>query len=82
MTQLEKENMAPLCGCLYETFGLEIEHVLNVGNKNEFKTIWTVIHSDGSSNAWFIVPGYHLVNRIGYLITEEEWADIHEEYKF
>jgi len=82
MTQQELENMAPLCGCLYETFGAEVEHVLEVGNKNGFKTIWTVLHSDGSSNACFIVPGFHRVNRIGYLITKEEWQDINEEYKF
>lgn len=78
----ELENMAPLAGCLYETFGEEVAHVLGVGEKNGFKTVWTVLHSDGRSNAWYITAGFHLVNRIGYLITKEEWSDPNEEYKF
>jgi len=82
MSQIEKENMCPLAGTLYETFGAEVEHVLSIGNQTEFKRVWTVIHSDGRSNAWYVVPGFHRVNRIGYIITKEEWVDINDEYKF
>jgi hypothetical protein len=78
----EFENMAPLGGCLYETYGEEVDHVLNEGQKNGFKNVWTVIHSDGRSSAWYVVAGWHFVNRIGYLITKEEWQDGNEEYKF
>ena len=78
----EYEDMAPLCGCMYETYGPEIEYILREGNKNSFQNVWTVLHSDGRSNAWFIVAGFHLVNRLGYLITKEEWKDAGEEYKF
>ena len=28
----------------------------------------------------YIVAGYHLVNRIMYIVTNEEWDDEFEEY--
>lgn len=81
---LEKEDtgsivindMAPYSGCMYETHGEEIAYVLEVANKTPRK-VWTIISVDGWEG---IVAGYHLVNRLGYLITDEEWESETEEY--
>ena len=61
---------------LFETYGDEYKAVL-VAMENNPKTIWTVIDCDG----WFgVTAGYHWVNRIGYLITNEEWESDTEEF--
>ena len=40
----------------------------------KYKYLWTVLESDtGRSDAWYITPGFHLVNRVGYVITEVPW---------
>lgn len=50
-------------GCLYETYGAELEHI----RQQQQNHVWTLI--DGE-NATVLVSGYHLVNRIGYVLTE------------
>ncbi len=60
-------------GCLYETYGAELEHI-----KLQSKSfVWTIIEGEESL---VIVNGVYLVNRLGYLITAEPWQDdIHIE---
>jgi hypothetical protein len=60
---------APYEGTMYETFGEELEYIQQSGAEN---CVWTLIEGDDGS---FISPGYHLVNRMGYFITEEPWND-------
>lgn len=50
----------------FETFGVEVGVVLGVNRFNE-KQVWTLI--DGDEGMW-VTNGYHLVNRVGYFITE------------
>lgn len=68
---------------MFETFGQDL---LTVKRTKE-RYIWTVIDFDltdsavdrrlypgeDGDNCWVIVPGYHYVNRIGYMITEVPW---------
>jgi hypothetical protein len=62
--------------CLLETYGKEW-HVVLDKTKETPKKVWTLIDCDG----WYgIVAGYHYVNRIGYLITEQEWDSEYEQY--
>ena len=66
-------------GCMFETFGDEIQYVLSI-NKTAPKKVWTIIdNNDGWTG---ICAGYHIVNRLGYMITEEEWKDDGETYTF
>lgn len=58
---------AGIDGYMFETFGAELAHVQAVLKDNPEK-VWTVV--DGDSGKWYISQGFHLVNRIGYLITE------------
>ena len=60
-------------GCLYETYGAELEHI-NLQSKS---FVWTIIEGEDSL---VIVNGVYRVNRLGYLITAEPWTDdIHIE---
>ncbi len=52
-------------GCGFETYGQEIEFVINQNSKQ----IWTVV--DGYENSCFLLSGYHLVNRIYHILTKE-----------
>lgn len=42
------------------------------------KHVWTVV--DGDDGDLWVLAGVHLVNRVGFLITEEEWTSEQEEY--
>ena len=57
-------------GLLFETYGDDLALVLSVARK-EPRRVWTWVDGDGGS---YIINGYHLVNRIGYFITEVEWS--------
>jgi hypothetical protein len=36
--------------------------------------VWTVVEGDNSDILW-AQTGYHVVNRVYYLVTEEEWGE-------
>ena len=50
-------------GCLFETYGAELDFV----RRQNPRTIWTLV--DGDDDNQCVISGYHLVNRIGYLIS-------------
>ena len=50
-------------GCLFETYGEELDFILT----QDPRTIWTFV--DGDDGNQYVMSGYHLVNRIGYLIS-------------
>lgn len=65
-------------GCMYETYGAEVAHVVRLANnKKTAKKVWTII--DGDDGEMHIIAGFHLVNRQGYLITEQPWVTGTEE---
>lgn len=65
-------------GCMFETFGEEVKYVVDIAcDPEKTKTVWTIMHGDNDS--MFYSAGYHLVNRIGYFITEKEWETDQEE---
>lgn len=70
--KLKSENFDDKSG-RFETFGKDLKVVLSVDDH----FIWTCIDGDDGVH---IVSGYQLVNRIYYLITNEQWTDF-EEYK-
>jgi len=39
--------------------------------------VWTVV--DGDDGDMYAIPGYHIVNKVGYVITENPWHDETEE---
>lgn len=67
----------------FETYGDELQFVMLQENTNY---VWTMV--DGEDGKQYYLSGYHLVNRINYIITNEshegkdisveleEWDDI------
>jgi len=55
-------------GFMFETYGEELDFVLDAANEDNSR-VWT--YMDGDDGSTIIVDGYHLVNRIGYFITEQ-----------
>lgn len=74
---ISPDDIAPYAGCMYETYGEEYERVKQVLAENP-KRVWTVL--DGGGPYLCLSAGFHFVNRMGYIITEEEWENIEEEY--
>jgi len=35
--------------------------------------VWTVV--EGENDIWFAAPGFHFVNKVGYVLTEKPWDD-------
>ena len=62
------DENASLDGIMFETYGEELQYVL----KQDIKSVWTYIQGD---DGVYIIPNYHLVNRIGYFITSTPWEN-------
>lgn len=74
---------APFNGWMFETFGAELDYILSVANNPATaQRVWTII--DGERMCY--AAGYHIVNRLGYLVTEvpydsiEQWVELDEDF--
>lgn len=67
------EDMCSFGGCMYETYGNEIDYIKKQPNER----VWTIIDE---GDELYIIAGFHYVNRFGYLVTDEKWNDQNETY--
>jgi hypothetical protein len=38
--------------------------------------VWTIVESGSDDDGnWYAVPGFHYVNRLGYVLTARAWSD-------
>ena len=38
--------------------------------------VWTIVDSgDDADGNWYACPGYHIVNKLGYVMTKKAWVD-------
>lgn len=73
------DNNASFDGKMFETFGEELEFVKTQAGLNK---VWTIIEGDEEELGddgelrpnMYYVTGLHIVNRIGYLITNEAYT--------
>lgn len=65
------EDVCGYNGCLYETYGEELEYVFNI-SKETPKRVWTILEGD---EGMYYVTGFHRVNRIGFFVCEVEFAE-------
>jgi hypothetical protein len=56
-------------GVMFETYGEEVEFV----KSQDTNCIWT--YYDDGEGGTHVIAGWHLINRIGYFITEVPWTD-------
>jgi sulfatase maturation enzyme AslB (radical SAM superfamily) len=68
------DNNASCNGWMFETYGAELDYVIEQTHKDPFK-VWTVVDNDGLMS---ITDGYHIVNRMGYIITEVPFVHMTE----
>ena len=66
------DDNASFDGCMFETYGEEVRYVGKMVQENP-KKVWTII--DDNEGHMFFSTGCHLVNRVGYFITEEEYEE-------
>jgi hypothetical protein len=59
---------APFDGCMFETFGPELDAVTAA----DPACVWTIVSTD-DDDGLYLLSGFHFVNRLGYLITERPW---------
>jgi hypothetical protein len=69
------DPMAGLGGTLFGATGIEWDTV----SHSPPGTVWTLLESDA---IWWISPGFHVVNRIGYLLTTEERTAEESDYLY
>jgi len=65
------DDNASFDGCMFETYDEEVDFVFELAKKE--KRVWTII--EGENDSMFYVTGFHYVNRIGFLVTEEEYTE-------
>jgi hypothetical protein len=73
---VEDGDICSFSGRMYETFGQELAYVKEMANQDRVLTIIegdeVVFNDDGEDDSvWYITSGFHYVNRIGYLVTEQ-----------
>jgi hypothetical protein len=56
-------------GWMYETYGSEVKYVFNLSKKSN--RVWTII--EGDDDSLFYVSGFHYVNRLGFIVTKNEY---------
>lgn len=61
-------------GTMFETFGEEMDFVLTQDNRQ----VWTLVEGD---EGMYVLAGTHLVNRMGFFVTEVPWTYWHTEIK-
>lgn len=37
--------------------------------------VWTIVESGGWPDHWYALPGFHIVNKLGYVTSETPWTD-------
>lgn len=62
------EDVSSFGGCMYETYGEEVEYVLSLVGSGR---VVTIIDNDGDL---YISSGYRLVNRLGYMILDKPYT--------
>lgn len=64
------DKNAAFDNCMFETFGKELEYVKEMVKTNPLR-VWTILDCGGEGLAY--ISGFHFINRLGYLITKEEF---------
>jgi hypothetical protein len=78
-TTIADEDICSFGGCMYETTSPDIDYVLEMAKQNRVVTIIEgedTIGEDGEPHSTlFYVSGYHLVNRLGFLVLDKPYTE-------
>ena len=57
---------------MYETYGEDLAAVQSYPNEQ----VWTLIEVEDKR---YLIPGFHVVNRLGYFLTYNIWTNVEQE---
>ena len=57
---------------MYETYPPDIDIVKSYDNNQ----VWTLIEVEDKR---YLIPGFHVVNRLGYFLTSNIWTNVEQE---
>ena len=73
------EDMCSFGGCMYETYGEELDYVRSMIDQKRVVTIIEgedELGDDGEYHSViFYESGYHIVNRLGYLVLDKPYTE-------
>ena len=73
------EDMCSFGGCMYETYGPELDYVRSMIDQKRVVTIIEgedELGDDGEYHSViFYESGYHIVNRLGYLVLDKPYTE-------
>lgn len=70
MTQISEKDFMEVWGAAAHLFGdlFQYDDVKDL----PLNTVWSIIDCDDD---WIAVPGFHVVNMLGYVVTTKPWSD-------
>jgi hypothetical protein len=76
---IEDEDICSFSGTMFETFGADLDYVLEMAKQKRVVTIiegdQDTIGDDGEEHATiYYASGYHLVNRLGFLVLDKPYT--------
>ena len=65
---------------LIETYGDHFDFISNFIQQHpgNIKHVWTVV--EGDDNNLYVTAGFHIVNRLNFIISNEQWKSEEEVY--
>lgn len=72
---VDDEDVCSFSGCMYETFGEELDYVFSLKDKNMVLTIIEGDADDEKISPLYITTGFHYVNRIGFLVLDKPYEE-------
>lgn len=66
------EDIASYGGAMYETYGEDVEYIRSLCKEGKENLVWTITDCDGEL---IVQTGCWLINRIGYIVTENPWTE-------
>lgn len=62
----------------FETYGEEFEEAKKLAGE-ECEFLWTIVEA---GDKWYLLPGFHLVNRMCYVICKNPWKADQRSYLY
>jgi len=71
---ISERDLESVWGVYLQSSGdlFQLEHVRDQPPQH----VWTIVDSgDDSDGNWYALPGFHIVNKLGYVMTRKAWSD-------
>lgn len=63
-------------------YGVTVEYISGFASRDDWRKVkdlspnlvWSVTEGDNGED-WYLSPGFHVVNMMGYVVSERPWTD-------